>query len=270
MRTLAYLVLALGGLASGGLAQDPTPRPEPNPKEASEPSPTNEAEEDTSLEDEAPEVPLPIPPAAEDQAAKEILELFKKVDRKLSEIDNMLFDIGAGERPLEAPEDSGLGALLELTRDTSQEVVDDIDRILELAEQMSQQSQSSSGGGGSQKRSSGAQNQGKQGQPKKPEGRDSEGNKPQGGKQDEPQGQEEQPDEPKSPKESQDDPKRQPQGNDQQHPVGAGSQADGTERWGELPERVRETFRNQGGEAAPLYYRDWIDSYYRHLGSEDG
>ncbi len=37
------------------------------------------------------------------------------------------------------------------------------------------------------------------------------------------------------------------------------------ERWGELPSRVRATFRNQGKDDLPVQYREWIDAYYRRL-----
>lgn len=37
------------------------------------------------------------------------------------------------------------------------------------------------------------------------------------------------------------------------------------ERWGELPPRVREVFRNAGSRDVPVRYRDWIDAYYRRL-----
>lgn len=265
---IAWIALLSLGFAPAW-AQEPVPTPKP------EPTKETPAEEDTTLEEETPDVPMPIPSAAEDAATKEILELFKKVDQSLSEIDNMLFDIGAGERPLEAPEDSGLGQLLDLTRKTSEAVVNDIDRILELAEQMAQQQQSSSssGSGEKQQQPQGGKNQqgqsqpedSQQGQEKKPEEGgekkpDQQGEKPEG----------EQPQDPNQPNESDQEAQNKPQEGDQQHPLGAGSQADATERWGELPERVRETFRNQGGEDAPLYYRDWIDSYYRHLSRKDG
>lgn len=45
-------------------------------------------------------------------------------------------------------------------------------------------------------------------------------------------------------------------------PTGAGNDA---ERWGTLPERVRQVFQNQITDDLPLQYRDWIDSYYRRL-----
>jgi hypothetical protein len=48
-------------------------------------------------------------------------------------------------------------------------------------------------------------------------------------------------------------------------PVPPGGDA---ERWGFLPERFRETFRNQGADDLPVQYRDWIDSYYRRLNQQ--
>lgn len=220
---------------------------------------------DSSLEEKAPPIPMPFPPAPENQAAEEILKLFQKVDRSLGSIDSMLFDLGAGERPLEAPTDSGLGDLLELTRAASESVVEDIDRILELAESMakSQQSSSSSGGG---------QQQGPSPKGKKPKQGNQKSEQPES-KQDEPsqgQGEQPKPASPEGPEESDETGQNQASDHGQQHPTGAGSQADQAERWGELPVRVRETFRNQGGDDAPLYYRDWIDSYYRHLSKGDG
>ena len=37
------------------------------------------------------------------------------------------------------------------------------------------------------------------------------------------------------------------------------------ERWGELPARIRATFRRQGKDDLPVQYREWIDAYYRRL-----
>lgn len=47
--------------------------------------------------------------------------------------------------------------------------------------------------------------------------------------------------------------------------TGAGSTADGTDRWGDLPVYARDVFRAQGGDALPMRYRDFIDGYYRRL-----
>lgn len=227
------------------------------------------------VEEESPEIPLPIPRGGQDDATKEIMELFQKVNESLERIDDMLFDMGAGERPLEAPEDSGLGALLDLARESSQGVVEGIDRILQLADEMAseqqQSSSSSSQSGQPQGQQSGGQNSEKkeQGQNQEQPGQEQEGQKdPEGA--DQPQGEEPDGKQPDSPEESKGVGANTTDGQDNTHPTGAGSRADITERWGELPERVRETFRNQGGEEAPLYYRDWIDSYYRHLSRNDG
>lgn len=229
--------------------------------------------------EEEPRIPLPSELQG-DSDTDEIVKLFKEVDKQLSVIDAMLFDMGAGERPLGAPSESGLGDLLKMTRDSSQSVVKDIDKILELADKMAKQKQSSSSS--SSGGSSGQQQPGKgqpknqqspeqQGQENKP-GEEPQGEQPQDGEGEQPKPGE-QPQDGKRPDGNQDSnetPENTTDGQTGSHPTGAGSQADGSQRWGELPERVRETFRNQGGDEAPLYYRDWIDSYYRHLNQRDG
>ncbi len=212
-------------------------------------------------------------PQAEQEAAEELLALFNEVDTKLQLIDTMLFDIGAGERPLEAPQDSGLGELLGLTRQASDDVVDGIDRILKLADEMGQDSQSQQSGQSQQSQQQQGQQQ-SQDQSQQPEGQ--EGNKPEPGSEephdqggDEPEdGEGQKPED--APGQDEAEGQNQPQGAGQDHQVGPGSEANETERWGELPERVRETFRNQGGEQAPLFYREWIESYYRRLNEADG
>jgi|SRR5262245_7746664 len=45
-------------------------------------------------------------------------------------------------------------------------------------------------------------------------------------------------------------------------PVTPGTDAD---RWGNLPQRVRQVFQNQITDDLPIQYRDWIDAYYRKL-----
>lgn len=232
------------------------------------------------------------PERLQQNGTQEIVQLFKDVKAKLDAIDAMLFDIGAGERPVELPKDSGLGKLLDFTRQASVDVVNDIDRILEIAEEMSKQQQqqqsSSSSQSQSQNQSQGKQQNNPQGQQQQNQPPDQEGQKDEPGQPDQPQqdgqkpeGQEDKPGgeqpkdqegskDPKGNQDSEADPKNAPGEQGGSHSTGAGSQADGTERWGELPERVRETFRNQGGDNAPLYYREWIDSYYRHLNQKDG
>jgi hypothetical protein len=48
------------------------------------------------------------------------------------------------------------------------------------------------------------------------------------------------------------------------NPVAPGNDGD---KWGHLPERVRQVFNNQITDDLPLQYRDWIDSYYRRMNS---
>jgi hypothetical protein len=71
-----------------------------------------------------------------------MLELFRAVERNLKRIDEMLNDASAGDAPLSAVEDAGLDDLLKDTQASSKSVVQDIDRILELARQRGQQQQS--------------------------------------------------------------------------------------------------------------------------------
>jgi hypothetical protein len=72
----------------------------------------------------------------DDPLRKELLELFHKVERSLEGIDQELNAAGAGEIALSEVEDSGLDDLLRGTRAKSDGVVRDIDRILEIAQQM--------------------------------------------------------------------------------------------------------------------------------------
>ena len=246
-------------------------------KDAPKPVKLEEAKDKKPEAQEAGEVPegsiLPprVVPQPKDSAA-EIIELFKQVDEKMKAIDAILFDIGAGELPLAAPEGSGLGDLLSLTKGASDDVVRDIDKILKIADEMSK-SQSKSGQSGSAK-------PGQKGQAEKP--KEGEGEKKDGSDPPKEQGQEgedgskpkdkegaQEEGEPKSEKESDDTAQNSPNGGTSNAKLGAGSQANRSERWGELPERLRETFRTQGGEDLPLFYRDWIESYYRHLNKGD-
>ncbi len=87
------------------------------------------------------------------------------------------------------------------------------------------------------------------------------------------QGQEEQQDQPQPDGQEPDDrgqnpppgenrPNSRPRIDESGPPVAPGDDA---ERWGFLPERVQEVFRNQITDDLPIQYRDWIDSYYRRL-----
>ena len=94
-----------------------------------------------------------------------------------------------------------------------------------------------------------------------------------GGKPQEGEGKKPEPSEPKDGKEpqggqeSKDDGEnrvgRKPE-SETEDPTAPGTDAD---RWGDLPPRAQEIFRNQGRDDVPVQYRDWIDSYYRRLNS---
>jgi hypothetical protein len=275
-----------------GLPQDPgkTPPVEEAPpveatgqdaeKDAAEDAAKKEAKDEEQEAEEEGEfidpkdIELPHGPpgagGAQQEAAEEILQLFKEVDKKMRAIDELLFDIGAGEVPVVLPPDSGLGELLGLTKTASEDVVQDIDKILQLAEEMSQsQNQSQSSGSRSQQPPPpGGKPEEQEGQPnqEKPSPGQEPGEQPQQPEQGDPG---KDPNSPESPEESGQEGENTTTGAANDTQTGPGSNANLSERWGELPERVRETFRSQGGDDLPLFYRDWIESYYRHLNRGD-
>ncbi len=72
----------------------------------------------------------------EDDPRQEMIELFRKVEGALEEIDKLLYEAGAGERSAkDAARESGLAELLQRSKTKSSEVVSGIDRILEIAKQ---------------------------------------------------------------------------------------------------------------------------------------
>ena len=208
--------------------------------------------------------PRPSEMQAPDSSQEEIKKLFAKVEKSLLRIDRFLSDAAAGELPLGSPEESGLADLLRETQASSQGAINDIDKILEIA---SSRSSSPSQGSSDQ-------------QPPPPAPGDSPLDKPNDGA---PQEQEPTPEKPESQEqeESQSSEGATPeqasqdeQKESENKPDGAAQPAtpatpitpgDDGQRWGELPPRVREVFRSQGGGDLPTQYRDWIDSYYRRL-----
>ena len=66
---------------------------------------------------------------------EEMHELLLKIERRLAEIDELLFEASAGEVDREAIEEAGAEDLLELTIAKSEENLRDIDRLLELADE---------------------------------------------------------------------------------------------------------------------------------------
>jgi len=217
-----------------------------------------------------------LPPQLREDPRERMKELVVQIERRLGEIDVLLYRAGSGETKLESQDESGIAQLLAQSRSSGQRVLDDIDEMLELSEQMGGSSKSSGSGQPSQQ-------QGQQGQ------------SPQQGSQ-RPQAQERTPQAPgEGPQQTQPQPGKEEQGKAESQPGeskpqgdresnepprnAAGdapspspqSKADGArsnEQWGDLPPTVRDLFRTEGGSDLPPQYRDWIDAYYRRLNQE--
>ncbi len=214
----------------------------------------------------APEI---LPPQA-DGAEAQMRKLFVEIERSLRRIDDMLFEAGAGE-PLDADVDSGLGKLLDTVLEESRASVERMDRLLEIAQSMSQSGQQSSGGSSQQSGGSPGRS----------------GESPLDGRGDTPrQSQEQAPENPDSSRDpSAGQGQDSPAGGDRPEDAGAGgpeaqtegpgggrpaadpaAPGTGANPWGDLPPRVQQIFRTQGGEDMPPAYRGWIDAYHRRLG----
>jgi hypothetical protein len=229
-------------------------------------------------------VPVGPPGSGPTDARAELEELFAKVEKRLERMSQLLGEASAGDtralerlggsgideliRAAETPPPggapAGIGGLIEATQGHGRELVQEIDRVLEIAREQSQQQQSSgSGGGQGQKPQPGGQ-QPQQGQSpensKQMQGEDA----PQPGQ--EPEGQ--QPRDGQDPRGNQENPAETPQQPGDKPPgadVGAPSSADEGGQWGDLPVHVRRVFRNGVGEDVPPRYRDWIDAYHKKL-----
>lgn len=71
-----------------------------------------------------------------DDPRGEIVRLFHEIEGKLQAIDLELAEASAGDRTLAGVEDSGIEKLLQGSRQKGGEVVEGIDKILELASQL--------------------------------------------------------------------------------------------------------------------------------------
>jgi len=205
----------------------------------------------------------PPEPGGEHQARQEMMELFGKVETRLKEIDELLYDASAGRTGLAGADEAVIGELLKSSSNKSQEVLSGIDRILEIASQYggeqggSCQSAMQEGDSPLDKKS-----QGEPGQREKTPEIGPDGEHPEQQQPDAQPGQE-QPDSPREslePPENRDASSAPPQGE-----TGRIEVNDTAERWGDLPVHVRDLFRSEGGRDMPAQYRDWIDGYYRRL-----
>jgi hypothetical protein len=228
-------------------------------------------------------VPGGPPGSAPTDARAELEELFAKVEKRLERMSQLLGEASAGDtaalerlgssgideliRAAEAPPPSGapqgIGGLIEATQGHGRELVQEIDRVLEIArEQAQQQQQPGSSGGQGQPQPGGQQpQQGQspensrqmQGEDAPQPGQEQEGQQPRDGQ--DPRGNQE------NPAETPQQPGDKPPGAD----VGAPSNAEDGGQWGDLPVHVRRVFRNGVGEDVPPRYRDWIDAYHKRL-----
>jgi hypothetical protein len=231
----------------------------------------------------------PAAGAGGDDMQRELKQLFGKVETKLRQIDRLLSDAGAGDtKALSKVGPSGIDELLKSSKKSGEEALKDIDRILEIAREMGQQSSSSgSGTPQGQPQPGGGKPDGKSPLDKQdgnttqredtpsapqPQGQDGQDKKP-GGEKPDPNGKDPK-NEPKpggttpnDNKQSNDkDPKNQKGGTPQ---AGAKDPAartsDDKDRWGDLPQHAQDVFRSEGGRDMPVQYRDWIDAYYKRL-----
>ncbi len=218
----------------------------------------------------------------------EMRELFLKVERNLLRMDQYLLDASAGDTSkIDEIESAGIDDLLEqagaaaggvgasgvakvlgVTRKRGDRVLEDIDRILEIA---AQTGQGCSGGGNPQPSDSQS--------PSPTEGQGNsetermQGNRAPGQGKPEQQG-EDKPQQGEDPRGNRDSDAPPSSGQAQRmpdHPTDAPAPVtQDADRWGELPIYARDLFRAEGGRDLPPQYRDWIDAYYRRLNRRSG
>lgn len=276
----ALTVVAGGAFASSQEPVDP-PRPRPNL------------------------TPPPLRPesAPGEDLQQEMLALFKSVEKRLREIDALLVDAGAGDtRRLQEAGPAGIDQLIQGSIQNGRRNLEDIDRIIEIARELGQQSSSSSSSSSSSQPQDGQE--GQSGSPTQrsgqstsrentPEGPQPGGEEPQPSEEpggEEPGGEQPAGEEPGGEQPGGEEPRPEGQGDPQdggpadaqdarnrpgdEPPGGAtgspGSRGEDADRWGDLPVKVRDVFRHEGSEELPPQYRDWIDAYYRRLQRQGG
>ncbi len=253
------------------------PKTEPqetDPREAGAPPPTPEQDE-TDLRGMN-----PFAPPGGAGGPEDIEQLFLKVEKRLQRVTDLLYEASSGDvsgaddigsagideliREAEqgaAGASSGMARILGATRSQSEATLDDIQTILEMAEQQSSSSSSSS----SQSQSPSSQGTPQQGQtPSNSRKQESGERPPEPGEGEEQQGEPGDGQQPRGSQESD-------AGEDGQadapplSETGGPSGASGAEEWGDLPVHLRKVFQNGVSEDVPPRYRDWVDSYYKRL-----
>ena len=194
---------------------------------------------------------------SQEELQRQIIELVHAVERRLGSIDRRLSDASVGVAPLEDVENSGIDELLRQAAQNSQQNVQDIDSILEIASRLDANQQSSGGGQQSQMPQQGESPLDSE-RDRGPQEREETPSEPT------PQPGHEPKDEPR-PDQNPPEGENRPGTDRADRGSGMASTADDANRWGELPVRYREVFRNQGGAELPVQYREWIDAYHRRL-----
>jgi len=125
---------------------------------ASPPAPSASVTPPAAQEPGEPEKPSPVEALERLRGGgqeDEMVALFAEVERRLREIDRMLYDASAG-RPAEGAEESGIDKLLRRSEEASKQVIEGIDRILQMAAERAQEQrqQQQQGGGGNQQQQS--------------------------------------------------------------------------------------------------------------------
>lgn len=217
---------------------------------------------------------------AQSDAEQEIADLFRRVEKRLVAIDKLLSDASSNAGSTSELKDmsgSGIDELLKRSRDQSTEVIDAIDRILEISAEQQPPSGSGSSSGEEPSEQPGSSQPGSSPLDRGPQTTPREQTPEAGGEKpsEMPGGNEPKPDKPSAnPKDNgtADDPnpKNLQLGQGEATPPGAPSQAEGLERWGSLPQHAQNVFRSEGGTELPAQYRDWIDAYHRRLNRESG
>ncbi len=270
------LVLCLAASSAALQAQTP-PAPAPAPKPA-----PHEGQQD------APVIRAPVA-ASDDDVHQQMKKLIGEVEVGLRKIDKLLAE--AASNPRGASKSSGADSsaipeLVQHSQDQGKEVVQAIDKILELANHQHAGSQSGNDSGNGLCQSTGSK---PGGDPKSgsssPQPGEQPGKSPTDGQRDTTTQRESTPDKPgaqdgKTPQGNQPGQAGDPRGNQKspqspknqpgRTPPGSGTEkvdhgTDAREGWGYLPEQARDVFRTQGGGAMPARYREWIDAYYRKL-----
>lgn len=273
----ALMLAALASAQESSVPPAPPVGPQPQEGEAQESDPPAPEEDETDLRGMN-----PFAPPGGAGGPENMEQLFLKVEKRLQRVTELLYEASSGDvsgaenigsagideliREAEqgaAGASSGMARILGATRSQSEATLDDIQKILEMAEQQSSSSSSSSGSGQSQ--SPPSQGTPQQGQTPSGSRKQESGERPpEPGEGEQQQGE---PNDGQQPRGSQESDAGQDGQSDAPPPgeTGDPSSAGGAEEWGDLPVHLRKVFQNGVSEDVPPRYRDWVDSYYKRL-----